>query len=496
MEDFDVKLDESETQHHGSSSINSEVCYVPNVMKVYTCSKECEKIVRVLKPDSKQPKRRQGITRESCNARLAVLKSGDKFKVSIFKEVRNHTFSSPGKVQLLPSHWHVSSTQKALAQTFNNAGGIQNIGYTKQDIRNARRDARKVTDGHDADMLNEHFLAQKERNLYFTYTIEIYDENQISHIFWANTTSREAYKYFGDIVVFDITYQTNSQYYESFRECIWDLDGPEEFGCRWAALIERSELHENKRLQTMFNKRDSSIGRLYGKDELWESMKYGSTVKVDDEFKTISEVERRVFDGGKGTQRQNKDSEKAMPDRVRLIVDYKVSDVSSYSCKNFEKQYTDFLSKYILKRWTKGAKCLNLMEGSGVNIEDIGDRGLLFRCNDLYEVLARVVDGAVLSVEGTEILREDLLTSERKINSLSIGEGSNNLGVPSNCPLISSTPVLLEPNQVRAKGCGKRIKGGKEKAREQNLKKCNECNQWGLSHDKRNCPTLMNMVHR
>ncbi|KAK9285937.1 hypothetical protein L1049_025139 [Liquidambar formosana] len=47
-----------------------------------------------------------------------------------------------------------------------------------------------------------------------------------------------------------------SQYYESFRECIWDSEGPEEFECRWAALIERSELYKNGWLQAMFNKQD------------------------------------------------------------------------------------------------------------------------------------------------------------------------------------------------------------------------------------------------
>ncbi|KAK9284235.1 hypothetical protein L1049_023404 [Liquidambar formosana] len=64
-------------------------------------------------------------------------------------------------------------------------------------------------------------------------------------------------------------------------------------------------------------------------DELWESMKYRSTIKVDDEFQTIYEVERQVFDGGKGTQRQNEDGEKAIPDKVRLIVDDKV-DLALY----------------------------------------------------------------------------------------------------------------------------------------------------------------------
>ncbi|GAB2302802.1 hypothetical protein Dimus_036796 [Dionaea muscipula] len=48
-----------------------------------------------------------------------------------------------------------------------------------------------------------------------------------------------------------------------------------------------------------------------------------------------------------------------------------------------------------------------------------------------------------------------------------------------------------EPLQVRAKGCGKRLKGGKEKATKK-ARRCNGCGLTGQSHDKRNCPVLLN----
>ncbi|KAF7132027.1 hypothetical protein RHSIM_Rhsim09G0092300 [Rhododendron simsii] len=49
-----------------------------------------------------------------------------------------------------------------------------------------------------------------------------------------------------------------------------------------------------------------------------------------------------------------------------------------------------------------------------------------------------------------------------------------------------------EPLKVRAKGCDKRLKGGKEKAVKKS-RKCHGCGLLGQSHDKRNCPKLMNM---
>ncbi|KAK9284858.1 hypothetical protein L1049_024038 [Liquidambar formosana] len=131
--------------------------------------------------------------------------------------------------------------------------------------------------------------------------------------------------------------------------------------------------------------------------ELWESMKCGGIVKVDDEIQTIYEVQRHVLDMEEASRSK---MQKELPDRLRVIVEDKKSDIVSCSCKNFEwegipcrhmlhylifrKQYTKLSSKYILKRWTKGAKSVKLMKGSGVNMEDGGDRGLLVWRNELY----------------------------------------------------------------------------------------------------------------
>ncbi|XP_058189345.1 uncharacterized protein LOC131306931 [Rhododendron vialii] len=64
------------------------------------------------------------------------------------------------------------------------------------------------------------------------------------------------------------------------------------------------------------------------------------------------------------------------------------------------------------------------------------------------------------------------------------GEGSA-IQVP-----ISRDHGLKEPLQVRAKGCGKRLKGGKEKAAKK-ARRCHGCGLTGQSHDKRNCPKLL-----
>ncbi|KAL2486964.1 Protein FAR1-RELATED SEQUENCE [Abeliophyllum distichum] len=54
------------------------------------------------------------------------------------------------------------------------------------------------------------------------------------------------------------------------------------------------------------------------------------------------------------------------------------------------------------------------------------------------------------------------------------------------------TQVIRDLNPVRAKGCGKRLKSGKEKVLSQSSRQCRACGNSG--HDKRTCPTLQNRL--
>ncbi|KAL2475357.1 Protein FAR1-RELATED SEQUENCE [Abeliophyllum distichum] len=57
---------------------------------------------------------------------------------------------------------------------------------------------------------------------------------------------------------------------------------------------------------------------------------------------------------------------------------------------------------------------------------------------------------------------------------------------------VKETRVICDPNPVRAKGCGKRLKSGKEKALFQSNRQCRACGTSG--HDRRTCPTLQNIL--
>lgn len=171
-------------------------------------------------------KRSRGLTRVGSNAKLAIVKStsGTGFMVKQFIEVHNHLLTTPHKVHFLRSHRNVSDVKRALTESLAaanvptclqigfleiQAGGIENIGCLDQDLYNCMRDARKVLVGHNANILYEYFQDQKAKNPAFTYLIFSNHENKLKHYFWADASSRKSYQLYGEVVVFDTTYNTN-----------------------------------------------------------------------------------------------------------------------------------------------------------------------------------------------------------------------------------------------------------------------------------------------
>ena len=89
------------------------------------------------------------------------------------------------------------------------AGGLQNMGCVQRDFYNNNKNLRNELKGHDADMLYEHFQSEKEKNSSFFYSIKAGCDDRITHCFWADAICRQAYKFYGDVIVFDTTYNTN-----------------------------------------------------------------------------------------------------------------------------------------------------------------------------------------------------------------------------------------------------------------------------------------------
>lgn len=85
---------------------------------------------------------------------------------------------------------------------------------------------------------------------------------------------------------------------------------------------------------------------------------------------------------------------------------------------------------------------------------------------------------------------EDVLCSTQKKIFDIRGVGEVGEGSAIKVPHIHDYGIK-ESLHVRTKGCGKRLKGGKEKTIKK-ARRCHGCGLTGQSHDKRNCPSLVN----
>nr|XP_048328421.1 protein FAR1-RELATED SEQUENCE 5-like [Ziziphus jujuba var. spinosa] len=86
------------------------------------------------------------------------------------------------------------------------ARGIENIGCTKKDIYNYEAKLHNEMQGQDAELLKEYFLIEQERDPSLMFKIDADDNCKLKRCFWADSVCRRAYGCFGDVVVFDTTY--------------------------------------------------------------------------------------------------------------------------------------------------------------------------------------------------------------------------------------------------------------------------------------------------
>ncbi|XP_041995809.1 protein FAR1-RELATED SEQUENCE 5-like [Salvia splendens] len=168
----------------------------------------------------------RGEVRTSCKAKITIVKqqTGPDWSVSVFAEGYNHGLYTPSKVHLLRSHRSVSMVKRVLTQQLSEAniptcqqmqlleiecGGTESVGCTERDIRNFEKELKDEQKGIDAETLIEFFTSEKEKNKAFFFDYETDSDNRFSRCFWADPKSRGTYSVFGDVVVFDSTYNTN-----------------------------------------------------------------------------------------------------------------------------------------------------------------------------------------------------------------------------------------------------------------------------------------------
>ncbi|KAK1262793.1 Protein FAR-RED IMPAIRED RESPONSE 1 [Acorus gramineus] len=190
--------------------------------RVIVCAKEGFKDTS--QDNNKVRIRNRGHIRVGCKARIKFLKEDGKWKIDDFTEGHVHVLATPRKTHLLRSHREVTCAQKCLIDTFQDAnvgpsqtmtilamdsGGYDRVGCIERDIRNYQGRIHNEIREYDAQMFVDSFKEKAAINPSFYFAYELDEENRLTHCFWADGGARKAYAHFGDVVVFDTTYDTN-----------------------------------------------------------------------------------------------------------------------------------------------------------------------------------------------------------------------------------------------------------------------------------------------
>ncbi|KAL2479459.1 Protein FAR1-RELATED SEQUENCE 5 [Abeliophyllum distichum] len=162
-------------------------------------------------------------------------------------------------------------------------------------------------------------------------------------------------------------------------------------------------------------------------------------------------------------------------DRHRQLTYYPVTDMICCSCRTFDvdgypcrhmisywrkKQVLLVPDKYILRRWTKNAK-----------VSCVGDSALAFRNNDcsstslmsrhglLAHKASLIVDDAALTDARSTYLMGEFEALHLRVKD--IDDGGTISWMQNKNVNRDDSVVILDPNPVRPKGCGKRLKSSK-----------------------------------
>ncbi|XVF31790.1 hypothetical protein REPUB_Repub17cG0022700 [Reevesia pubescens] len=162
-----------------------------------------------------------------CKASVRVNMDGNgKWAVSYFEEEHNHKMCHESQTCFIRSNRKIKPsdlvevkamkgvgirTSHIMNYLTQQAGGIQNVGFTTKDLYNqlnmVSRD--EIYNG-DANVVIAYFQVKQDSDIgiYMKYNTD--DENRLHNLFWADATSRSNYACFGDVVAFDTTYKKNA----------------------------------------------------------------------------------------------------------------------------------------------------------------------------------------------------------------------------------------------------------------------------------------------
>ncbi|KAL7227681.1 hypothetical protein ACSBR1_022531 [Camellia fascicularis] len=161
----------------------------------------------------------------NCKARVtANLCTSGKWRLNFVNLDHNHGLS-PGKTRFFKCNRilqpHVKRRLELndiagikMNQNFNSfvveGGGHEKLTFLEKDARNYLNGIRRLQlKGGDAIAMQNYFLKMQSDNSNFFSMIDLNEEGRLRNVFWADARSRAAWREFGDVVTFDMTYLVN-----------------------------------------------------------------------------------------------------------------------------------------------------------------------------------------------------------------------------------------------------------------------------------------------
>ncbi|KAJ0909214.1 putative transcription factor FAR family [Helianthus annuus] len=190
------------------------------VNKYFVCSKEGHKVFKPVDTLSDQPPkrwvRRVPSKRTGCQAEFRIKLNDDKkYVLYYFTEAHNHAFVHEEDLHFLRENRSLTRSHEDMIKKMSNlnigpvrafnimkelCGGFDNVGATKCDFKNFKKELNVFIGEFDAEMLVKRLTRKKEFLPNFTCEYQTTEEGVLKCLFWADEDMKRNFYMFGDVV--------------------------------------------------------------------------------------------------------------------------------------------------------------------------------------------------------------------------------------------------------------------------------------------------------
>ncbi|XP_018830352.2 protein FAR1-RELATED SEQUENCE 5-like [Juglans regia] len=176
-------------------------------------------------PSHSNVSRPRPTTKTNCKAKVNAKLVNGVWVLTTIQITHNHNTVSPQKSRFFRSHKCLDEYSQRMLDLNDRAGirmnknfqalvvdadGFENLEFQEKDARNFINKARHLRLGKGGgEALSDYFERMSMMNDGFVSVMDVDDKFRVRNVFWADTRSRAAYEYFGDVITFDTTYLTN-----------------------------------------------------------------------------------------------------------------------------------------------------------------------------------------------------------------------------------------------------------------------------------------------